>query len=346
MPPISRRDLLRLGVGAAAAAAAAAAIPSGAQPRGSSRLVRHVRPRRFAITHRAIVTNGNLPLRSLEIWLPVPKNQTEQDVGEVTVRPKAPLVADVTGQALVATRYATTGLPGPNGTWSLEVSYEITCRQVLTDHKALRAAQLPAYARNREYELFTRPEKYVETKLPAIVEQARKIQARHKHPASLARAAYDWVLEKMTYKLIDGVGGAGYCLKNGHGECGDYSALLVALLRAAGVPARTVAGFFADRTDGWHVWAEFLLPTGEWIPVDASLGDENPIHRQFYFGSLDNRRVAVAKTMDVELADKRPGQTRADFLQAGCFWWTAHRMPKDSRPPSVRLTVEGRPVKG
>lgn len=342
MPRSTRRGFLRLALGLAAGASAGPAVR--AAPKAPP-LVEYGSPRTYAIVHRAVMTMGSVLPASLEIWLPVPQNQPEQDVGEVAVKPKVKLVPDVTGQALVAKRYASAGLPGADGTWSLELSYELTCRQIAANWPALRAAVLPPYRQDRQYELWTRPEKYIETRDPDIAAQAGRLKDRYHDPLSLARAAYDWVLQKVEYKLIDGVGGAVYCLKNGHGECGDYSALFVALLRAAGVPARTVAGFYADRIDAWHVWAEFMLPGGEWLPVDPSLGDQNARNREYFFGSLDNRRVAACKTMDVELVGKHPGQTKADFLQAGCMWWTTKNLPANARRPEVKLSVEGRPAK-
>lgn len=342
MPRTTRRDLLRFGLGALAASALPAR--TRAAP-AKSNLVLYGKPRKYAITHRGLVTGSEVVLRSLELWLPVPQSQPEQEVGEVKTRPKVRLVVDTTGQALVARRYATTGLPGPDKTWSLEVSYEITCRQARANWPAIGQARLPDYRKDRNYELFTRPEKYIQTELPEIAEQARKLRAAHRHPVELARAAYLWVLGRTKYQLIDGIGGAAYCLNSGHGECGDYSALLVALCRAAGVPARPVAGFWADKTDGWHVWAEFMLPGGEWIPVDASVGDQSWLNRQHYFGSTDSRRVGVSKTMDIELTGKDVGQMKADFLQSGCYWWHTSNLRPGARKPTVKLTVEGRPGK-
>lgn len=337
----TRRDVLRIGLGALAGAALRSPACAAAD---KSDLVLYGSPRKFTITHRGVVTGGTVPMSSLELWLPVPQSGPEQEVGEVKLEPKVPLVPDTTGQALVARRYATTGFPKENKTWSLEVTYEITCRFVRANWPAIRRALLPDYRRDDAYKLFTRREKYIETDLPEIAEQAKKLRAEHRHPVSLVQAAYDWVLERTEYKLIEGIGGAGYCLKEGHGECGDYSALLVAVCRAAGVPARPVAGFWADKTDGWHVWAEFMLPGGEWLPVDASIGDQNRFSRQHCFGSTDNRRVAACKTLDVELTGKPLGQMKSDFLQSGCVWWYSHNLKPNARKPTVTFTVEGRPV--
>jgi hypothetical protein len=338
----TRRDLMRLGLGSMVGLAwptrNAAAPANGG-------LVQYGNPRRYTVTHKVAVTNGDVPLSSLEAWIPVPQNQPEQDVGEVTVSPKVDLVPDVTGQALVARRHAVSGLPSAGQGWSLEVSYELTCRQIMANWAALRQMRLPAYRKGRQVELFTRPEKYIETESREIAERAKKLAGHGRDPISVARAVYEWVLEHTAYKLIEGVGGAAYCMKNGHGECGDYSALFVALCRAAGIPARPVTGFWADKTNGWHVWAEFMLPGGQWLPVDASIGDQNAFSRQLYFGSLDNRRVALCKTLDIVLVGKRVGQMKADFLQTGCFWWHSGDLRPGARQPTVEFTAQGQPAK-
>ena len=337
----SRRDVLRIGVGALAGVGLGSRATAAPE---KSDLVLYGPPKKYRLTHRGVVTGGTVPLVSLEIWLPVPQNQPEQEVGKVTVDPRVPLVRDTTGQALVARRYSNTRLPGPDKTWSLEISYEIACRAVRANWPAIGRAQASDYRKDRQFELFTRPEKYLETELPEIVEQAKKLRSQYRQLLSFVRAAYDWVLQRTEYKLIDGLGGAAYCLKNGHGECGDYSALLVAVCRAAGVPARPVSGFWADKTNGWHVWAEFMLPGGQWLPVDASVGDQNRLNRQWYFGSSDSRRVAVCKTLRVELTGKRLGQMKSDFLQSGCCWWRVRGGRPKARKPTVKFTVEGRPV--
>jgi transglutaminase-like putative cysteine protease len=55
------------------------------------------------------------------------------------------------------------------------------------------------------------------------------------------------------------------------GDCNELTVLFVALARAAGRPARPVAGLL--RRDGrfyYHAWAEVYL--GDWVPVDPMFG--------------------------------------------------------------------------
>lgn len=343
MPRLTRRETLAIGLGSLIGTpwcGRAAAAP------GTGGVVRYGNERRYAITHSAVVDPGAAPLRSLEIWIPVPTDQPEQEIRSLKIEPEVPIARDVGGQAAVAKLYLAEGLPGPGQTARLQVSYEVTCREIMPVADALENYRARPYRNDRRYRHFTRPEKKIETTLPAIVEQANRLRGGRRNPVDFARTAYEWVLERTEYKLIEGLGGAAYCLKRGHGECGDYSALFVALCRAAGIPARPVAGLWADRTDGWHCWAEFMLPSGEWIPVDPSIGDQGDRKRRRYFGGLDNRRVALCKTFDVVLERSPLGHQRADFLQVGAWWWRGPRSLQGEGRPKARFSVTGKPVKG
>jgi transglutaminase-like putative cysteine protease len=328
---------------AAVSLAAAMGMPwllSAAAAEPTSGVVRYGNERRYRVTHLAEIDVGDVALRSLEIWIPVPMAQPEQQVRSVKIEPEVPVVRDAGGQAAVARLYLTEGLPGPVQSVRLRVSYEIASREIAVDRRALEKYRFRAYRKDEKYHYFTRPEKKIEVAQPAIAEQATSLRGRN--PLEIARAAYDRVLDRTEYKLVNGLKGAVYCLANRHGECGDYSALFVALCRAAGVPARPVAGFWADQTDQWHCWAEFMLPGGEWIPVDPAIGDQNPTNRERYFGGLDNRRATLCKTYDVVLAGPSSVQRTCDFLQVGAWWWFTSTSFEGKRTPKAKFTVTGK----
>jgi transglutaminase-like putative cysteine protease len=143
-----------------------------------------------------------------------------------------------------------------------------------------------------------------------------------------AEKIYEWVLDHCDYQLKAGSGqaagliGAVETLRARKGECGEYTALFVALCRAAGIPARGQTGYWANRPDAPHVWAEFYLPGFEWIPVDPSMGDKAPRGR--YFAQLPdlNRRVTVTHGFDHLF-----GRNRLEYLQeyAYAFTYTGRR---------------------
>ncbi|MCP4249619.1 MAG: transglutaminase domain-containing protein, partial [bacterium] len=160
----------------------------------------------------------------------------------------------------------------------------------------------------------------------------------------IAREAYELVLGRTEYRRLPKFKGAEFCYKNRYGECCDYSALFVALCRAAGVPARPVAGLWAQGPEKWHVWAEFMLPGGEWIPVDPQIGDQNPWSREQCFGSVDNRRVALCRAFDIRLSDCKEGKTEGSLLQSGVFWWWTLARSNGLRQPQVVFDVTSTPV--
>jgi len=341
MRRFSRRDFL---AGAIAAAVASAGRHPPAVARPYAPAICYEGQRRFEILHRGWLRNGDLALTSLELWIPVPQDDHQQSLHGLKIQPRVPLVRAANGLARVARYYSTRDLPTAGEIASLEVSYQITVRTVVPDWNLIEQYGSLPYREDRAYRLFTQPETKIESAHPKIIQQANRFLKDAKTPLAIAQAAYRWVLENIQYRSMDGFRGALYCLENGRGECGDYSALFAALCRAAGVPARSIAGFWADKTNDWHCWAEFMLPTGDWVPVDATMGDRGRSSRQYYFGSLENRRVALCHAADVELVGPRAGHHRRDCLQNGACWWEGSIVRPDPQMPKAQFQVTGREI--
>ncbi|MBK8240225.1 MAG: transglutaminase domain-containing protein [Deltaproteobacteria bacterium] len=112
---------------------------------------------------------------------------------------------------------------------------------------------------------------------PAIVARAQTLARGHEDARAAAHAIVRWVFETLGKK--DGARGAATAtevLADGFGDCTEHAALSVALLRAAGIPARNVSGvvlvpglFSSDA--GYHAWVEAWL--GEWVVLDPALGN-------------------------------------------------------------------------
>lgn len=68
---------------------------------------------------------------------------------------------------------------------------------------------------------------------------------------------------------------AAEALERGEGVCQDHAQALIALARAAGIPARYVAGYLLTEGDGeageaGHAWAELFVPSLGWVGFDAA----------------------------------------------------------------------------
>lgn len=88
-----------------------------------------------------------------------------------------------------------------------------------------------------------------------------------------------------------------HTLRAGHGDCGEQTMLLIALMRMNGIPARWQSGWTFTQGDyeNIHDWAEIYLAPYGWMPVDVTYGrldSDDAALKWFYLGGLDNFRIA------------------------------------------------------
>ena len=156
-----------------------------------------------------------------------------------------------------------------------------------------------------------------------VVNLAKHIVGTEKDTFKRARLIYNWVIENMRRNPdVKGCGCGNVCilLDSLSGKCADIHSVFVALLKAAGVPAREVFGLRLSKKSGvdltkWqHCWAEFYVPGYGWYVADP--GDYlkallekrlNPTSKiavklsKYYFGAVDPYRVRLGIGRDIEL---------------------------------------------
>ena len=82
-------------------------------------------------------------------------------------------------------------------------------------------------------------------------------------------------------------------LENRTGDCNEFTTLYVALARAAGLPARTVAGLlYVNGRFYYHAWPEVYL--GDWVAID-------PLFDQFPADAAHVRLAVGGLARQVEL---------------------------------------------
>jgi len=112
------------------------------------------------------------------------------------------------------------------------------------------------------------PSPFVESDDPAIVARARAIVGSATTAGDKVRRVLDWVAENVAREPSLTIPSARDVLRMRRGDCNEHAVLVAALLRAAGVPARIVAGL-AYAGDGfyYHAWNEVWLDG--WMTADA-----------------------------------------------------------------------------
>ena len=128
----------------------------------------------------------------------------------------------------------------------------------------------------------------LESDNPAIRSLAIRLRGAEKDPAIVAERINRWVYDSLRKEITVGVPSALATLKSRVGDCNEHTQLTVALLRAAGIPARVAAGLaYLDGKFYYHAWPEVWLE--RWVAVDPTFGQfpADASHLSFVSGTAD-----------------------------------------------------------
>lgn len=147
-----------------------------------------------------------------------------------------------------------------------------------------------------EYAEWLAASEHIDSNDSSIVLQASSIA---EGTDDLYAVVYDlakWVNENIEYDIScgDRVEKASWVLNSLRGTCDEYTALLVAMCRALGIPARYIAGVAYSNipeVEGFspHAWAEVYFPGVGWVPFDATYGQ---------FGFVDASHIILKESFD------------------------------------------------
>ncbi len=117
---------------------------------------------------------------------------------------------------------------------------------------------------------------YWEVKSKNITKISKQIQAKSKNIHDLIFYSFQFVRKSILLPEKQSERhGALRALKNGIGDCDEFTDLFITILRALNIPTRRVTGVFVSSTEiENHTWAEVLIPTNPktWITMDVALG--------------------------------------------------------------------------
>ena len=112
------------------------------------------------------------------------------------------------------------------------------------------------------------PDPFIESDDAAIRATAQAIVGSEGDATATAHALVAWVNEHLEQAPTITVPSARDVLAARRGDCNEHAVLLAALARAAGIPARVVAGaMYLDGAFYYHAWNELWL--GSWVTADA-----------------------------------------------------------------------------
>ena len=294
--------------------------PVAVTPSSSSILYQN--PKIYHVDYVVTVFNQSFDIDELRVYQPnIVEWEAQRDVHieEISPPPTDVGVDQTYGNGFLHWRVMDQPQPGESISFTLR--FNLTAFEISA---TINPAEVQLYDESDPlYALYTQSERFIESSDPQIMSIANRVAGEEKNPYLIARKFYDYVIDTYSYQLLGkGLIGAKQLVTTSKGECGDYSALFVALSRARGIPARPVVGYWAiSGIEQTHVWAEFYIEPFGWIPVDPTIGQSDHDNRDYYFGNMDNQRVILNKGYNLALDPPGPGDFVAPFLQVPLWWF-------------------------
>ncbi len=132
-------------------------------------------------------------------------------------------------------------------------------------------ASLPVQGKPGEFDAELASTPWIQANDPAILTKAREITAGEKSSLQAALKIMDWVHQNVVPVPTISLPQAKDVLTLKKGDCNEYTVLYTALARAAGIPARMIAGIvYQNGRFFYHAWPEVFV--GHWVGLDPTFG--------------------------------------------------------------------------
>jgi Transglutaminase-like superfamily len=188
-----------------------------------------------------------------------------------------------------------TGLPKGTGSDDSRQKFERkadgSCLLTLTAGQAPESCKALTPKQREKHAQHLKATPLIQSQHPDIMALAKKIVAGEKDPFKASAKICAWVFANTRKIFTPAISNALDTLRTRKGDCGEHAVLFVALCRAAGIPAREVAGLaYESRAHlfGGHAWAEIFVEN-RWLAVDPTFGQSiaDAIHIKIAEGGME-----------------------------------------------------------
>jgi transglutaminase-like putative cysteine protease len=179
----------------------------------------------------------------------------------------------------------------PGSEIQVRIDYRVKVNQLQYD-LSLCEGELPDF--------YTGAERHIESQNLQIITLSEELAEDQQTACEQVRAFYDFVGNELVYSYNGGNWGAQAALGKMGADCTEYASLMMALSRAADIPARYVEGLiYTPEGDEAlarqeHAWLEVYFPGIGWTPMDPTLG-RSSITREEYFAELPPDHIIVTR---------------------------------------------------
>ena len=141
---------------------------------------------------------------------------------------------------------------------------------------------------------FLTPSPFVQSDDKNIVAASKSIIGTETDAQKAEKLLCTWVYDTIEKVPTMSIPRAADVLQLKRGDCNEHAVLFAALCRAAGIPAKTIAGIvYLDGSFYYHAWVEIYLQ--KWISVDPTMNQfpADVTHIKFVEGELDKQLLLL-----------------------------------------------------
>lgn len=264
--------------------------------------------RNFQLTYSVKIEQIPKDTKELLLFLPVPETDRYQEISDLKINSAYPYLIykdPEYGNSILKIQLSKE-IPQ-----ALELSLDLSVKRKAYSIKENDTAKESGIPKN-DLQRFLLPDRLVPID-GKIALEAQKVVPEKMTEMQKAKTLYDYIVGTVEYDKSGtgwGRGDALYACDVRKGNCTDFHSLFIGMARASGIPTRFVMGFPLPEANtqgelpGYHCWAEFYVEEFGWIPVDASEAQKHPEKKEFFFGGLDENRVAFSIGRDIKIDPK------------------------------------------
>lgn len=261
--------------------------------------------RNFQLTYSVKVDQIPKDSKEILLFLPVPQSDRYQQISNLTINSVYPYSVykdPEYGNSILKVQLSNE-IPQ-----ALELSLDLSVSRKAYNFEEDHSAKESETSENN-LKRYLLPDRLVPVD-GKIALEARRVIQKDMTEMQKAKTIYDYIVRTVEYDKSGtgwGRGDALYACDMRKGNCTDFHSLFIGMARASGIPARFVMGFPLPKAQtqgelpGYHCWAEFYVKEFGWVPVDASEAKKHPEKKEFFFGGLDENRVAFTIGRDIEI---------------------------------------------
>lgn len=270
-------------------------------------------------------TNLIFPLNKIarsKISVTIPVNWPGTDLYISSVTPKP--VAMQYGETWAQNQSLIFSLP-VDSEQKIEITGQVVISPINLDLLApvKKAYQSATIDQLKNYILYVNASGLVDSNDPEIIKTADQIKGTKTNVSDIISATYDFVVKRINYNYLSlnliqngqfvKPQSAVETLESGSGICGDYSRLMIALLRAEHIPARMVVGIigtgqFTMENNPLHAWVQAYVPGVGFIDIDPTWGENG----KKYISEIDMDHIR----MEFSTPDNENAQLSTNFFDA------------------------------